>query len=78
MKTNLEFFFFLGECRVCDGSETITGDWLVGRTSSDCKDQKASHSFVSDVFRKNNVETLREAHMKKMSCVTTEKTTEYK
>ncbi|XP_066256325.1 uncharacterized protein [Euwallacea similis] len=61
---------FLGECRVCEGSETITGDWLVGRPSSDCKDQKASHSFVSDVFRKNNVETLREAHLKKIFTTT--------
>ncbi|XP_066148183.1 uncharacterized protein [Euwallacea fornicatus] len=62
---------FLGECRVCEGSETITGDWLVGRPSSDCKNQKASHSFVSDVFRKNNVETLREAHLKKVFTPTT-------
>ncbi|XP_048525014.1 uncharacterized protein LOC109536199 isoform X2 [Dendroctonus ponderosae] len=62
---------FLGECRICDGSETITGDWVLGRTSSDCKDQKAAHSFISDIFRKNNIEKLREAHIKKISTMTT-------
>ncbi|XP_050304995.1 uncharacterized protein LOC126742385 isoform X1 [Anthonomus grandis grandis] len=67
---------FLGECRVCDGSETITGDWLVGRTSSDCKDQKASHSFVSDVMRKNNVQTLRAAHLAALTNFTSSSTTE--
>ncbi|XP_030755388.1 uncharacterized protein LOC115881836 isoform X2 [Sitophilus oryzae] len=56
---------FLGECRVCEGSEAIVGDWMVGRPSSGCKDQKASHAFFADVIRKNNIETLREEHLNK-------------
>ncbi|XP_076264343.1 uncharacterized protein LOC143198755 isoform X2 [Rhynchophorus ferrugineus] len=53
------------ECRICEGGETITGDWIVSRPSSGCKDQKASHAFFADIMRKNNIETLREDHLKK-------------
>ncbi|KAL1518224.1 hypothetical protein ABEB36_001882 [Hypothenemus hampei] len=56
-----------GECRICEGTEMITGDWLVGRTSTDCRDQKAAHSFISDIFRRNNVEPLRKEHLEKVS-----------
>ncbi|XP_076264344.1 uncharacterized protein LOC143198755 isoform X3 [Rhynchophorus ferrugineus] len=56
---------FVGECRICEGGETITGDWIVSRPSSGCKDQKASHAFFADIMRKNNIETLREDHLKK-------------
>ncbi|CAG9761837.1 unnamed protein product [Ceutorhynchus assimilis] len=66
---------FLGECRVCDGSETITGDWLVSRISNNCKDQKAAHSFISDVFRKDNTETLKKAHLKVLASLTAHPTT---
>ncbi|XP_049819353.1 uncharacterized protein LOC109595210 isoform X2 [Aethina tumida] len=57
---------FIGECKVCGGSEMISGDWMIGRASSDCKDQKAAHSMLSDVLRKDNVQQLHESHMKEL------------
>ncbi|CAH0545683.1 unnamed protein product [Brassicogethes aeneus] len=57
---------FIGECRVCGTSEVISGDWMIGRSSTDCRDQKASHAMLSDVFRKDNVDMLHDHHLSEL------------
>ncbi|CAH1973425.1 unnamed protein product [Acanthoscelides obtectus] len=53
---------FIGECRVCENQESITGSWMVGRKSRSCKDREETHQFFTDVLRKNNVRELQAAH----------------
>ncbi|KAJ8944308.1 hypothetical protein NQ314_009498 [Rhamnusium bicolor] len=62
---------FIGECRICEGTETITGDWMVGRGSRNCKDRQESHTFFSDVLRKNNIRPLQKAHLKEITPTST-------
>ncbi|XP_064214225.1 uncharacterized protein LOC103312381 isoform X1 [Tribolium castaneum] len=57
---------FIGECRICEGSETVTGTWLVARSSRDCKDQKAAHKVLSDVWKREQAHTLRKKHLQKI------------
>ncbi|CAH1098887.1 unnamed protein product [Psylliodes chrysocephalus] len=58
---------FLGECRICEGSESITGHWMVRRRSKNCKDREEANTFISDVLRKNNVRKLRKEHLNQVS-----------
>lgn len=67
--TPLSFFCNLavvGECRICEGSESVTGTWLVGRSSRDCKDQKAAHKILSDVWRREQGHMLRKKHLQQL------------
>ncbi|XP_044269496.1 uncharacterized protein LOC123014433 isoform X2 [Tribolium madens] len=57
---------FIGECRICEGSETVTGTWLVARSSRDCKDQKSAHKVLSDVWKREQAHTLRKKHLQKI------------
>ncbi|XP_063930954.1 uncharacterized protein LOC135143046 isoform X2 [Zophobas morio] len=57
---------FIGECRTCEGSETVTGTWLIGRSSRDCKDQKAAHKVLSDVWKREQGHTLRKKHLEQI------------
>ncbi|XP_068918003.1 uncharacterized protein [Tenebrio molitor] len=59
-------FFHSGECRICEGSESVTGTWLVGRSSRDCKDQKAAHKILSDVWRREQGHMLRKKHLQQL------------
>ncbi|CAG9864715.1 unnamed protein product [Phyllotreta striolata] len=58
---------FLGECRICDGAESITGHWMIRRRSKNCKDREEANSFVSDVLRRNNARTWRKQHLNQVS-----------
>ncbi|RZC27699.1 uncharacterized protein BDFB_004246 [Asbolus verrucosus] len=59
-------FLHSGECRVCEGSETVTGTWLIGRSSRDCKDQNAAHKILSDVWKREQGHTLRKKHLQQL------------
>ncbi|RZC33635.1 hypothetical protein BDFB_003071 [Asbolus verrucosus] len=59
-------FLHSGECRVCEGNETVTGTWLIGRSSRDCKDQKAAHKILSDVWKREQGHTLRKKHLQQL------------
>lgn len=54
---------FIGECRICEGKEGITGLWSVGRVSTSCNDREATHLTISDIWRKNNIKKLQDSHM---------------
>ncbi|KAG5887505.1 hypothetical protein JTB14_036228 [Gonioctena quinquepunctata] len=58
---------FIGECRVCEGAETISGNWLMQRRSKSCKDREMAHTIISDVLRKNNIRKLQHEHLVQMS-----------
>ncbi|XP_057655135.1 uncharacterized protein LOC130893231 [Diorhabda carinulata] len=54
---------FLGECRICEGAESIAGYWMLRRKSKNCKDREEANSIISDVLRKNNVRLLQKQHL---------------
>uniref|UniRef100_A0A6P7GGK4 Uncharacterized protein LOC114342292 n=1 Tax=Diabrotica virgifera virgifera TaxID=50390 RepID=A0A6P7GGK4_DIAVI len=54
---------FCGECRSCEGSDTISGYWMIRRKSKNCKDREEANQFISDVLRKNNVRKLQKEHL---------------
>ncbi|CAH1174187.1 unnamed protein product [Phaedon cochleariae] len=63
---------FIGECRVCEGDETISGNWMVTRRSKSCKDREEANTFISDVLRKNNIRRLQAAHLSEITSSTAE------
>lgn len=60
---------FIGECKICEEEESITGHWLIERQSKDCSDRQVSHRFVSDVLKKNNVRSLQQQHLNSLVTV---------
>ncbi|KAJ8950635.1 hypothetical protein NQ318_010834 [Aromia moschata] len=66
-KKSKKVISFIGECRICDGAETISGNWMEGRSSRNCKDRLGTHSFHSDVLRKNNVRKLQRTHLQELT-----------
>ncbi|KAJ8919947.1 hypothetical protein NQ315_006476 [Exocentrus adspersus] len=68
---------FIGDCRICQGAETITGSWMVARRSADCKDRQQTHSFFSDVMRKSNIRRLQKEHLDELSTKDLVTTTEF-
>ncbi|CAH1098886.1 unnamed protein product [Psylliodes chrysocephalus] len=61
--TTKKLAMFLGECRICEGAESITGFWMLRRRSKNCKDREEANAFFSDVLRKNNVRRLQHEHL---------------
>lgn len=43
---------FVGRCRVCSGTELLTGSWLVDRGARDCRRLPAAHLLIGDVMRR--------------------------
>lgn len=62
---------FIGECKICDQQESISGHWLIERQSKDCTDRQVSHRFISDVLKKNNVRHLQQEHLNSLVTVPT-------
>lgn len=54
---------FVGECRICENEEAISGHWLIQRQSTDCSDREVSHKFISEVLKKNNVRKLQQERL---------------
>ncbi|XP_067006697.2 uncharacterized protein [Anabrus simplex] len=50
---------FLGQCRVCGGSEMVTGMWLIAREPRDCRDTHLSVTQHPDVFRREMLHLLK-------------------
>ncbi|CAG9864714.1 unnamed protein product [Phyllotreta striolata] len=65
--TSKKIATFLGECRICDGSESVTGFWMLRRRSKNCKDREEANAFFSDVLRKNNVRRLQHEHLEEIA-----------
>ncbi|XP_074038479.1 uncharacterized protein [Leptinotarsa decemlineata] len=63
---------FIGECRICEGVETISGNWLMQRRSKSCKDREVAHTIISDVLRRNNIRKLQHDHLVEISASSTE------
>ncbi|KAF2903842.1 hypothetical protein ILUMI_02340 [Ignelater luminosus] len=57
---------FIGECRICNGVETVTGNWLLGRASRDCRDQRASEELISDIWKREMLTSLRNQRLNKL------------
>lgn len=60
---------FIGECKICEQEESISGHWLIERQSKDCSDRQVSHKFISDVLKKNNVRHLQQQHLNSLVTV---------
>ncbi|GJQ80537.1 hypothetical protein Trydic_g12427 [Trypoxylus dichotomus] len=50
---------FIGECKVCHHTETMTGHWLQVRSGRDCNDQKDSFKILGDLWRREILHDLK-------------------